>query len=263
MSRSIEACVGGTSGRPEQSITDLVAFFNKLKSQNGWTYEDLYDAYFAGRPKLGTMKSYLRQGPPKYTQAATVQAFEQAFRRVRIESDAAYRLHRTILDAIARDDPTQREFELYEGAYTFWRHGRFGLVTGIVEARRHRDADFPYHEQLHTQTTSADGAPTKQFRCEGGIYWLARNICFLSIGAGEFRITLVRRVVDPRREPIIGMFLSEQHDGYRDPFAGKVVLCHEGWLAENRAMVDDDWVRSQLRNGAQRGPDGGQDLLLM
>ena len=168
-----------------------------------------------------------------------------------------------MLEAVERDEPSPREFKLYQGRYRFWRHGRFGLVDGTVEILRHDVAGNPYHLHVHTQVVDENGKYSRTFSYEGGVIWLERNLWFIHVGKGEIRFGLIPRVTNPRREHMVGMFLGEEHDGNRNPFGGKTLLCHEDWLEHNGDLLTEDWILAQLRNGAPKDAAGGQDMMRM
>ena len=243
-----------------ETLNDYLDYFRALKKDKGWSNEKLQQDFFKARVSPGTLKKYLRREIPAGPQDETVACFRDAWKQARRET---HRLHRQYQENLACWDleaPSEREFNRYAGAYVFWRHGRFGMVSGSVSIERHADADIPCWRQEHTQTTGERTAITRNFSFLGAIYWRRHNLHVLNVAQGEVRDLLLRCGGDPSIEPIVGTFLTEEFDANRRPFAGAVLLLRKGWYDANRSIVTADWIHSHLTNAAPIGVDGRQAL---
>ena len=248
---------------PNAALRWYLNYFRVLMREDNLKPKELHNRYFLERIALGTLKDYLNGKIPAQPQPDTVTGFRLAWKQASAERAQEYRLYRTIESALGRRRLAGHGLDLYAGLYQFRRHGRFGLVKGTVEIKQHCKAGVPFHIHQHTQATDAAGECIETFRYSGSVHWLARNMSFLSVHNGEIRFCLFPRVPDPKLEPLVGMFLSEECDGNRNPFSGKLLLAHQDWCAENPGKIDDEkWLRQKLKNnGPQEGSGGGQNLL--
>lgn len=257
MARRCESQRDNVPTEPGAALRWYADFFRRLQRDEGMTQKELFELYFGGRLAMGTVKDYLNGKYPDRPQPETLEELKAAWKQASAERSGEHMLYKAVEMALGRKGVADRVLEDYGGLYRFWRHGRHGLVSGTVEIKRHCKAGVPVHVHEHKQAIDAAGTDVRTFNYEGGAHRLARNLCFLSIRHGEIRFCLFPTVPDPRREPMVGMYLSEECDGNRNPFSGKMLLVHEDWYAENQHQLTDRWIRQQLKNG------GPPDLMRM
>lgn len=244
------------------SLKAISAFFKKHRAKQGWSLKRLHKLYFDDQVPMPTLKAYLSGHVPDNPHIATRKAFLSAYDKARVSEHPDYLLYKLNLAKLKRPEPSEGEVARYCGEYETWRFTRKGLVHGKLRIGRHPESGIPYHWQEHQHRPSARLDPDHVFKYEGPIYLLARNVHLSAIGDGYFRNTKCLRVHDPRKQELVGMYLSEAFPN-NTPFAVKVLFLHKEWLEVNRDKVTEEWIRGRLRNRAKRGKNGGQDRLAL
>jgi hypothetical protein len=237
--------------KPEGALLEAIAYLNGLMSKWKWSPSRMHETYFKGIVDRGTLRGYLKGPQPNGSRKRTVDAILKRTWEIRAKQTREYKLYHSFSRSLERELPSDADFERYRGDYRFWRPSRYGLVEGRVSIYKHELAGTPHHRHKHTQVIDPRTGEEQTFEYEGGVYWQARNILLISIAKGEVRSTQFRRVNDPREAPLVGILQSEERDGSGNPFAARVLLCHEDWCAGNESLLTEKWLRNRLRNGAR------------
>lgn len=255
----------GRASRPERpaagpSLKTMIAFFGKLRAKQGWSHKKLHQTYFSDRVSMATLKLFLSGNVPNRPHIPTLKGFRDAYEQARVEQHPDYIMYKLKIAKLKRPEPSDGEMARYTGDYETWRFSRNGLVQGTLRIDRHPDSRIPYHWQEHQRMVGARLQQNRVFKYEGPIYLLTHNLHLSALGDGYFRNTKCIRVHDPRKQEMVGMYLSEEF-GTNNPFAVKVLFLHEEWLQDNRDKVTQEWICGMLRNGAACNRRNGQDRL--
>lgn len=239
--------------RPMETTEEMLDHFRDIQRKLGLDTVDLHETFFIERVDgvpvrervtLDQLRALLRridQNP----QPAVISGLREAFALAKADHCPAHARHLENLRLLETEDPNPAIVEKHLGAYRFWRIGRFELIDGRLVIMRHEESSFPCFVQTNRQKIARSGQQGT-FAYSGDVAWVAHNVLMSSVASNEFRHTILRRVRDPRRTPMLGVISGVEPDADEMPFASPILVCHEDWCEQNSDLLTEEWIRRHL-----------------
>jgi len=246
--RTLRHSAAAEQGGRRAVMADFRRTIEVLREQRAtMSIAQIWTLLFDKNVAKSAIKHYLSEdAPERAPRQRIIDEFERAARRAKAYNNPWWKLEGLLVELLSRSHETQQDFKRYHGDYTFWRldaHNQ--LVKGWMRLGRHETAGVPFHWHEHTQHFDPEKKVPITFKYQGPVIVMAHNVCLLSIDSGSLRLTMLRGVNDPKEEHITGMLMTEDFD-FKYPFAVKLLLAHESYLA--KTQIKEDFIRTRLAN---------------